>query len=259
MPVNSPTMLKAMMALVPTGARLREAITEVHWPARYQPFSTNSKMSMMIPATTPPMTTRPRSILPMPCPSQEDRRFWHGNARRARREHHLLRSRDIQQHSSRKRMIRGRTRKERNSRMYHLTKFALGAAAIGAIAASAPAQAGVHVSVGVGIPLPGVWYGPPGPCAGYNYTYGAPWDNCGYDYYADPVYIGGVWYHGPFYSRYWHGRQWFWWHGGWRANEWRGDPFAWRAGVRWGDGAYWRNGHWADHRWEGRERWRDRH
>jgi len=43
MPVNSPTMLKAMIALVPTGARLSEAITEVHWPARYQPFSTNSK------------------------------------------------------------------------------------------------------------------------------------------------------------------------------------------------------------------------
>jgi hypothetical protein len=166
--------------------------------------------------------------------------------------------------------------------MHHLTKFTLGAAALGAIAAgtSAPAQAGVHVSVGVGIPLPGVavgvgvpapgvWYGPPGACAAYEYTYGAPWD-CGYDSYADPVFIGGAWYHGPFYSRNWHGRQWFWWHGGWHVNEWRGDPLAWRVAGRWGDGAFWHDGHWADHRWEGRghwdhdrdrdrDRWRDHH
>jgi len=78
------------------------------------------------------------------------------------------------------------------------------------------------VAVGVGRARTGSLVRTAGPCAAYNYTYGAPWDNCGYDYYADPVYIGGVWYHGPFYSRNWHGRQWFWWHGGWRANEWRG-------------------------------------
>jgi hypothetical protein len=136
--------------------------------------------------------------------------------------------------------------------MHLMTKIALGAAALSALAmgAVAPAEAGVVVGVGVGVP--GVWYGPPGPCAAYRYYYGAPWANCGWNYWEEPVYIGGVWYHGPFYSRFWHGRRWFWWHGGWHVNEWHGAPGAWRSvGVRWGDHAYWRGGHWIHPEWHG--------
>ncbi len=137
--------------------------------------------------------------------------------------------------------------------MHNMTKLALGAVALGALTASTAASAGVGVSIGIGIPGPGVaWYGPPGPCAAYRYYYGAPWANCGYSYWGEPVYIGGVWYHGPFYSRWYQGQRWFWWHGGWHVNEWRGAPGAWRwHGAAWGDHAYWHNGHWAHPEWGG--------
>jgi hypothetical protein len=135
--------------------------------------------------------------------------------------------------------------------MRALGNIALGAALLGgAIGTAAPADAQVRIGIGIGVP--GVWYGPPGPCSAYRHYYGAPWANCGYDYYGEPVYIGGYWYHGPFYSRWWNGYRQFWWHGGWHVNEWRGPAGAWQGGgVRWGDHDYWRGGGWRNPGWGG--------
>jgi hypothetical protein len=130
--------------------------------------------------------------------------------------------------------------------MKNITKIALGAALLGASVAGfiAPAEAGI--SVGIGIGVPGVWYGPPGPCAGYRYYYGTPWASCGYWDYDEPIFVDGYWYHGPFYYRWWHGERQFWFHGGWRVNEWHGGPGGWHGGVHWGDHGFWHGGHW-DH------------
>jgi hypothetical protein len=93
--------------------------------------------------------------------------------------------------------------------MNRLAKLALGAVMAGGIALSAvpPAEAGVSIGIGVGIPggyyggHPGHWcYYHPGACGGY----------------AGPYVEGGYWAgHG-----YWHGGRWWGgrerWHGGWR-------------------------------------------
>jgi hypothetical protein len=93
--------------------------------------------------------------------------------------------------------------------MNRLAKLALGAVMAGGIAVSAvpPAQAGVSIGIGVGIPggyyggHPGRWcYNHPGACGGY----------------AGPYIDGGYWAG----RGYWHGGRWWGgrerWHGGWR-------------------------------------------
>src|SRR5580700_6399210 len=95
--------------------------------------------------------------------------------------------------------------------MNRLAKLALGAVMAGGLAVSAvpPAQAGVVIGIGLGIPggyyhgHPGRWcYYHPGACEGWGYGGG----------YADGYYWPG---HG-----YWHGGRWWGgrdrWHGGWR-------------------------------------------
>jgi len=118
--------------------------------------------------------------------------------------------------------------------MKNLAKTALGAlmmagTALGVTAATtAPADAGV--SVGIGIGVPGPYYAPP-PCGYYG---------CGYYNYSSPVYIGGTWYNGPHYYRYWGGHPWVWWHGGWhtgfnggwRGPGWHGGVAGWHGGWR---------------------------
>ncbi len=69
------------------------------------------------------------------------------------------------------------------------------------------ASAGVGVSIGIGLPGPG--YG-----AGY-----APYDD---QYYYDPIYIGGAWYHGPYRWQMRNGERQFYVNGGWHRDEWRG-------------------------------------
>ncbi len=121
--------------------------------------------------------------------------------------------------------------------MKHLAKAALGAvmmvgAAVGTTAATtAPASAGVSVGVGIGLPGPVVAPAPYPSC--YNYDYWAP--GCAYPAYSGPVWIGGAWYNGPHYYRYWGGHPYVWWHGGWRGYRggwggWRGA--AWHGGWR---------------------------
>jgi len=116
--------------------------------------------------------------------------------------------------------------------MKTIAKAALGAvmlAGAATVATTVPASAGVHIGIGIGIPGPygppppapvyegyyGPGYYPPGPCAGYNYYYSG---YCGYPVYADPVWIGGVWYRGPHYYRWYGGRPYVWAHGGWHGD-----------------------------------------
>jgi hypothetical protein len=85
------------------------------------------------------------------------------------------------------------------------------------IAMNAPADARVSVGIGIGIPGPPVYgpaYYPPGPCYNYDYYYAG---YCGYSAYADPVFLGGVWYNGPHYYRTFHGQQQVWFRGGWHG------------------------------------------
>jgi hypothetical protein len=124
--------------------------------------------------------------------------------------------------------------------MRQLAKTALVAAMLGtAIVGAIPsAQAGVNLSIGVNNrPRSAFWYGPPGPCSGHQYYYGAPMRNCGYSHWNQPIFVGGYWYHGPFYYHYRHGEPWYWWRGQWRRNEWRGSPDGWRnsSTQQWGD------------------------
>jgi hypothetical protein len=74
-----------------------------------------------------------------------------------------------------------------------------------------PANAGVSV----GIVLPGAAYvSPYGP--GY-----VAYDD---DYYYDPIYIGGSWYHGPYRWQMRNGERMFFVNGRWHRNEWRNRP-----------------------------------
>lgn len=95
--------------------------------------------------------------------------------------------------------------------MNRLAKLALGAVMAGGIAVSAvpPAQAGVSIGIGVGIPggyyggHPGRWcYYHPGACDGYGY--------------GGPIVVGGYWPGHGYWDghRYWGHR--FRDHGGWR-------------------------------------------
>lgn len=103
-----------------------------------------------------------------------------------------------------------------------VTLLAAGSAA-GVMGMSAPADARVSVGIGIGIPGPPVYgpaYYPPGPCYNYDYYYSG---DCGYPAYADPVFIGGVWYNGPHYYRTFRGQQQVWsrgaWHGDFRGGH----------------------------------------
>jgi len=87
------------------------------------------------------------------------------------------------------------------------------------------ATAGVDISVNLGVP--GVVYAP-------DYV---PYDA---EFYYDPIYIDGAWYHGPYRWRMWHGMRVFWVDGRWHRNEWRG---AIPASLVFRNGGYWRGGH----------------
>jgi hypothetical protein len=71
------------------------------------------------------------------------------------------------------------------------------------------ASAGVNVSVGIGVPGPAPL------------VVVSPYDE---QYYYEPIYIGGYWYHGPYRWRMRHGERVFFVDGRWRRNEWSGGP-----------------------------------
>ena len=92
--------------------------------------------------------------------------------------------------------------------MRKMFKWAMGAAMTAgmALAAAAPAQAGV--TIGVGVPI-----APVGPARGPNWCYYHP-GACGPAYVAGPVV--GVFVPG---RGYWDGRAWYW-HRYWRYGRW---------------------------------------
>lgn len=95
--------------------------------------------------------------------------------------------------------------------MKMILKTAIAVAALSGASALVPnaAMAGVDVHVGIGIPGVAVGIGP-----GYS-----PYDD---EYYYEPIYFGGAWYHGPYRWRMNHGERMFYVNGGWRRDEWRG-------------------------------------
>jgi hypothetical protein len=139
--------------------------------------------------------------------------------------------------------------------MKSLTKMAVAAASlIGAgLLASAPANAQVHIGigipgvhVGVGVGAPAFYYGPgfypPGPCDAYNSYYAG---DCGYAVYNGPIVLDGVSVVGPHYYRWYNGMPYFWYRGGWHNwNGWARVNFGWDHGEGFG----WHNGHW-DRNW----------
>jgi hypothetical protein len=108
----------------------------------------------------------------------------------------------------------------------------------GAVAfAAAPASAQIGVSIGIGGPVGVPGYAPCGPgygpCGeGYN-----PYEG---DYYYDPIFFDGAWYHGPYRWRTVGSERVFWINGGWHRNEWtRG---AYPASMEFRNGGFYRGG-----------------
>jgi hypothetical protein len=110
-----------------------------------------------------------------------------------------------------------------SSIMKAMKKVAIGALIACGVTVATAASVDARVSIGIGIGIPGVGvygpgYYPPGPCYNYHYAYNG---YCGYPAYADPVFIGGVWYNGSHNYRTWHGQQQVWlqgnWHSGYRG------------------------------------------
>ncbi|HEY2836359.1 MAG TPA: hypothetical protein VGI89_07300 [Rhizomicrobium sp.] len=149
--------------------------------------------------------------------------------------------------------------------MKSLMKLAVATASLmgAALMASQPANAqvhigvgiggpDVHVGVGIGGPGPAYYYGsgyyPPGPCDAYTSYYAG---DCGYSVYNGPIVLGGISVGGPHYYRWSDGRPYFWYRGGWQTwNGWDRTRFAWDRGEGFG----WRGGHW-DRGW-GNAHWR---
>src|ERR1700679_2179502 len=127
-------------------------------------------------------------------------------------------------------------REERKMKSLDKTIVTAAVLAGAALLGMAPAEAGVHIGIGIGIPGvavgvrgPAYYYGPgyypPGPCDGYNYYYAG---DCGYAVYNGAVLVDGVWVNGPHYYRWWGGQPWFWYRGGWSTwDGWTSVNFGW--------------------------------
>lgn len=107
--------------------------------------------------------------------------------------------------------------------------FVVGAMASAAALMPTFATAGVSVGIGVGVPAVVVGASP-----GY----------VAYDeqYYYDPIYISGAWYHGPYRWRMSGGERMFFVNGRWHRNEWREgrvpESIVFRNGGSFRDGRY---------------------
>ena len=90
--------------------------------------------------------------------------------------------------------------------MKSLLRSTIVVGAMASAAALAPSVANAGVSIGIGVPAVIVGTGP-----GY----------VAYDeqYYYDPIYISGAWYHGPYRWRMWHGERMFFVNGRWHRNS----------------------------------------
>lgn len=109
------------------------------------------------------------------------------------------------------------------------TNFKSAIAVVAMTGAMSMAPGLANAGVSIGITLPGVVYAP-----GYSPYAG--------QYYYEPIYIGGAWYHGPYRWRMENGERVFWVNGRWRHNEWRKnrypDSITFRNGGDYRDGRY---------------------
>jgi len=109
--------------------------------------------------------------------------------------------------------------------MKMILKSAVAMAAFASAAAFIPSTAqAVGVTIGIGVPSV---YGP-----GYS-----PYEG---EYYYDPIFIGGGWYHGPYRWRMERGERVFFVNGGWHRNEWRGGAMP--NSIMFRNGGAFRNG-----------------
>lgn len=97
--------------------------------------------------------------------------------------------------------------------MKTILKSAIAVAALAGATALIPGAAIAGVSLSIGVGVPGAVYVSP---------YGADYVAYDDDYYYDPIYIGGAWYHGPYRWRMEHGERVFFVDGRWHRDEWRG-------------------------------------
>jgi len=113
-----------------------------------------------------------------------------------------------------------------------IPKSALAAALLAGATVVVPASATAGVDISVNLGAPAVVVSP-------DY---APYDA---EFYYDPIYIDGAWYHGPYRWRMVHGERVFWVDGRWHRNEWRG-PIP--VSLEFRNGGYWRGGRYAGFR-----------
>jgi hypothetical protein len=113
--------------------------------------------------------------------------------------------------------------------MKTLFRSALVVGALAGAAALAPDVASAGVSIGIGVPAVVVGASP-----GY-----VAYDD---QYYYDPIYISGAWYHGPYRWRMRGGERVFFVNGRWHRNEWRGgrvpEAIVFHNGGSFRDGRY---------------------
>jgi len=125
--------------------------------------------------------------------------------------------------------------------MKMILKSALMAATIAGAIAIVPTLASAQIGITVGIGAPGPIIAPVyapcgpgyGPCGeGYN-----PYEG---EFYYDPIFFEGSWYHGPYRWRMENGERVFWINGGWRRNEWTGGAYP--SSISFRNGGYYRGG-----------------
>lgn len=109
-----------------------------------------------------------------------------------------------------------------------ILRSALATALLASATAMVPGVATAGVTIGIGVPA--VIVSPYGP--GYS-----PYDE---QYYYEPIYFDGYWYHGPYRWRMHHGERVFFVDGRWRRNEWRGGPMP--TSIEFRNGGVWRGG-----------------
>lgn len=117
--------------------------------------------------------------------------------------------------------------------MKMILKSALAVAAMAGAAAMIPTTASAAgISVGIAVPAPIIVVAPNDP--GYS-----PYDE---QYYYDPIFISGSWYHGPYRWKMRNGQRVFLVNGRWHRNEWRDNSYpatiTFRNGGHYNGGRY---------------------
>ena len=136
--------------------------------------------------------------------------------------------------------------------MKMIFKSALAAAALVGVMSPGLASAQVSVGIGgVGISVGPVFDPAYGPCGPGYAPCGAAYNPYEGDYYYDPVYFDGQWYHGPNrWRRDERGQAEFYVNGGWHRNEWRNGAYP--ASIEFSNGGYYRGGRYDG--WDGADR-----